>query len=223
LGRPGSPAYQTSLSTLCRRYWKPVYGYIRVAWAKSNEDAKDLTQAFFLWLLEAEALERFDPQRGSFRSYLKVLLRRFVGHQEAALHRLKRGGGVDVFPLEEAGRALEAVVADPKSGDPDQAFDQVWLIELLNQAVDRVRERSLAGARAIPFQIYESYDLLPMAERPTYKELASRWGLSEKEVKNHLFSMREEVRQEVRGELARGTGDERYLNGDWNALLGSQG
>jgi RNA polymerase sigma factor (sigma-70 family) len=223
LKKPDSPGYQASLATLCRRYWKPVYGYIRIAWAKSNEDAKDLTQAFLLWLLEGEALERFDPQRGSFRGYLKVLLRRFVGHQEAALHRLKRGGGLTVVPLEEAGHALESVLADPGTGDPEQMFDQVWVMELLNHAVNRVRERSLAGSRAIPYQIYESYDLLPAIQRPTYKDLAARWGLSEKEIKNHLFAMREEVRQEVRAELALGTGDERYLNGDWDALLGSKG
>jgi RNA polymerase sigma factor (sigma-70 family) len=223
LAEPRSPEYQASLATLCRRYWKPVYGYIRVAWAKSNEDAKDLTQAFFLWLLEGSALVNFDPQRGSFRGYLKVLLRRFVGHQEAALHRLKRGGDIQILPLGDAGATLESVLGDPGTGDPEQAFERVWVIELLNETMERIRERSRGGPRSIPFQIYESYDLVPMSERPTYKELACRWNLSEKDIKNHLYGMREEVRKEIRAELAGGTGDERHLNGDWDALLGSQG
>ena len=49
------------LGRVCSKYWKPVYAYVRAAWAKSNEDAKDLTQAFFLWLLEERVLEQFDP------------------------------------------------------------------------------------------------------------------------------------------------------------------
>ena len=69
---------ELSLETLSRRYWKPVYSFIRVGWAKSNEDAKDLAQEFFLWLLEGEALKRYDVARGGFRSFLKALLRRFV-------------------------------------------------------------------------------------------------------------------------------------------------
>src|SRR5262245_49166512 len=59
---------------LAGRYWKPVYRFIRSAWAKGNEDAKDLTQAFFVWLIEGDALRRYRPGRGSFRSYLKALL-----------------------------------------------------------------------------------------------------------------------------------------------------
>jgi hypothetical protein len=90
-----------------------------------------------------------------------------------------------------------------------------------NRAVDRVREGSLGGPRAILFQVYEGYDLVPAAERPTYRDLASRLGISEKEIKNHLFAMREEVRKEILSDLAQETGGDRYLDEDWNALLGS--
>jgi RNA polymerase sigma-70 factor (ECF subfamily) len=218
---PGSPGYRTSLTTLCQRYWKPVYGYIRAAWAKSNEDAKDLTQAFFLWLVEEEVLERFDPARGSFRGYLKVLLRRFVGHEEAALHRLKRGGGVRILPLDEAAGSLDSGLADPASGDPEKIFEKAWVAEILNAALGRVRERSEAGPQKVRFQVYEAYDLASPSERPTYRELANRMGLREQEVKDHLFAVREEVRQEVLAELSRGTGNDRQLKEDWDALFGS--
>src|SRR5262252_4981622 len=62
---------------LSRRYWKPVYYYVRLAWAKTNEDAKDLSQAFFLWLTEGDTLRRYQPERASFRAYLKSLLKHF--------------------------------------------------------------------------------------------------------------------------------------------------
>jgi RNA polymerase sigma-70 factor (ECF subfamily) len=221
LGLPGSPGHLESLAKIGQRYWKPVYGYIRVAWHKSNEDAKDLTQAFFLWLLEGEVLEGFDPVRGSFRGYLKVLLRRFVGHEEAALRRLKRGGGVDTLSLDEAGSFFESVLSDPRQEDPERVFEKLWLVDRLHQALTRVRERCLKGARAIQFEIYEKYDLVSQTQRPTYKDLARALGLEETQIKNHLFAIREEIRREVLAELELGSrGDER-LSEAWNALFGS--
>lgn len=84
---------RAALEVLCSRYWKPVYAYVRAGWSKSNDDAKDLTQSFFLWIQENGALGRFEEERGGLRPYLKVLLRRFVKDKDVALHRLKRGGG----------------------------------------------------------------------------------------------------------------------------------
>src|SRR5258706_11610025 len=73
LRTPGEGPDRAGLETLCHRYWKPVYRYVRMAWAKSNDEAKDLVQAFFLWLLEGDALAKYEPGRGSFRGYLKLL------------------------------------------------------------------------------------------------------------------------------------------------------
>src|SRR5436853_7711854 len=83
-----------ALEELCARYWKPVYYFIRTRWAKSNEDAKDLTQAFFLFLLEGNALREYAPARASFRTFLKLLLKRFLQDEEKASQRKKRGGGI---------------------------------------------------------------------------------------------------------------------------------
>lgn len=221
LRRPAAPGYQAGLAELGERYWKPVYGYIRIAWRKPNEDAKDLTQAFFAWLLEGEALERFDPAIGSFRGYLKVLLRRFVGHEEAALRAAKRGGGVKLLPLEGVEALFESALVSGGGEDAEKVFERVWLIDRLNCALERVRERCRSGPRALPFQVYERYDLASPSERPTYRDLAQELGLEEREVKNHLFAMRDEIRREVLAEFELEAGDEGRLHADWDALFGS--
>jgi RNA polymerase sigma-70 factor (ECF subfamily) len=221
LRKPEGPEHQAGLATLCDRYWKPVYGYIRAAWRKSNEDAKDLTQAFFTWLMEGEALQRFDPALGSFRGYLKVLLRRFLGHEEAALRSLKRGGGIQLLSLEGTESLIESALAADGGADPDKVFERVWLVDHLNRAMERVRQRYENGPRAIAFQIYERYDLVTLSERPTYKDLADRLGLEEKEIKNHLFAVREQVRIEVLAEFGLAPDDEGRLHEDWNAVFGS--
>jgi RNA polymerase sigma-70 factor (ECF subfamily) len=200
-GLPGGEA--ASLETLCRRYWKPVYGYLRIAWAKSNEDAKDATQAFFAWLLEGDALRRYEPAKGGFRAYLKVLLRRFAGHDERDRHRLKRGGAGPVLPLEGDLPGL------PSGDDPEKAFESVWFEEVVNDALRQVRD-----ARPDRFRVYEAYAMV--AEPPSYAELAARMNLTVGEVEKALYFVREEIRAEIRRRLAR----DGEVEDDWKRLLG---
>ena len=213
LGRHGSP--EAAAELLGRRYWRPVYVWLRAAWRKSNEDAKDLTQAFFLWVLEEDLLGQY-ARSGSFRGYLKVLLKRFVGHHERALQRLKRGGGRAFVPLD-----AEAAPAGGPTADPEALFDRAWWTDLVNGAVDRIRERHAAPDAALAFRVYEAYDLPAEPERPTYADLGRRLGLSEADVKRHLFAVRGEVQDEIRRELARLTTDERSLREEWKALFGA--
>ncbi len=215
---PG-PALREALEILCRRYWKPIYAYLRTGLARSNDDAKDLTQAFFLELLEGTALQGFDPAKGSFRSYLKTLLRRFVGHHDRALKRLKRGGGTHIASLDREGPALEEMLADPRATDPERVFDRTFLFELTNRAAGRARERCRAAGRETAFRAYEAYDLSPAEERPTYAELAARLGLTRHQLNAYLRAVREDVRTEIRREIAELTPSDRALEEEWNALL----
>jgi RNA polymerase sigma-70 factor (ECF subfamily) len=220
LREPGGPRFRAALSTLCQRYWKPVYMYVRTSWTKSNEDAKDLTQAYFVWLLESDCLEKFDPSRGTFRGYLKGTLRSFVGHQEEALRALKRGGGARVLSLEGSPPALAEVIIDPRGVDPEKLFESLWVVEVVRRAVDRLRERYRSLGKERAFRIYEEYVLAPSNPRPTYQELAQRYALKEREVESFLETLRLEVRREIRAELAELTSDERSLEEEWNGLFG---
>lgn len=205
---------------LCRRYWKPVYRYVRLTWAKSNEDAKDLTQAFFLWLLEGDALTKYAPERGSFRRYLRILLGGFVGHEHEALQRLKRGGGRRILPLDDP-ELVGDLPAPSAQAEPEKVFDRTWMAEVLTLAVQRVRERLLSGGREKQLRVYEEYEMSPQEKRPTYGEVADRLGIKESDVRNYLFEVREMVRSEIRAELMDTTTDEQGLRDEWNELLGS--
>src|SRR4051812_7039249 len=81
-------------------YWKPVYKYIRIKWRSSNEDAKDLTQSFFLRALEKDFFDAYSPEKGSFRTYLRVCLEGFLANERKSSQRLKRGGAAIVLPLD---------------------------------------------------------------------------------------------------------------------------
>jgi RNA polymerase sigma-70 factor (ECF subfamily) len=209
------------LEALCRRYWKPVYDHIRQTWRKTNEDAKDLTQAFFLWLMEGKALQRFAPERGSFRVFLKSLLRHFVLHHEEAMHRLKRGGGVRFLDLHHADAPLEDLVEDPSAPDLEELFDRAWMKTILDHAVDRVRRRLETKGGGHKFRVFEEYDLSASAEQPTYADLARRHGIKESDVSNYLFFVREEIRSEIRTELSETTSTEDEFEEEWKVFCGS--
>jgi RNA polymerase sigma factor (sigma-70 family) len=206
--------WQEALETLCQRYWKPVYLYLRIAAAKSNEDAKDLSQAFFAWLIEGHALGRYDAERGSFRQFLKVLLRRFLSHQEESMGALKRGGGSVRIPLDAVLPTLEGAETDP-----EMLFEQAWRTEVMNQARDRLRDRLTRDGDSQAFQIYEEYVLAPAIERPTYAALAERLKIREQDVKACLIRVRRRLQSEIRSDLARLAPGQGELEEEWNALF----
>src|SRR6185436_1324802 len=132
------------LETLIRRYWKPVYHHIRRSWSKSPEDAKDLTQQFFLEeVLEHGLLDGYEPDRGSFRAFLKGALANFRGHVSERSSAQKRGGHLKVLSLEGDGGDAAEFLPDAKALSPDRIFDEAWKRVVLECAAQRVQERCL--------------------------------------------------------------------------------
>src|SRR5689334_4979716 len=66
-----------ALETLCQTYWNPVYAYARRQ-GHSPADAQDMTQGFFARLLSADYLQSVAREKGKFRTFLLVALKRFL-------------------------------------------------------------------------------------------------------------------------------------------------
>ncbi len=173
--RAGDPQ---AIDRFAAAYWRPVYRMIRRKWGKDVETAKDLTQGFFVSILEDRLLDGYDPAKGRFRHYLKGALRNFVADEERARRRLKRGGGQAVMNVD----FVELASADEA---PDESFDREWARTLLDAAVADARAR-----RPDDFPIYERYT---DAAR-TYAELAKEFGRTEAEVMHALSRVRAEIR-----------------------------
>mgnify|MGYP003670904311 CR=1 FL=1 len=208
---------QAGLETLCHRYWKPVYCYVRSAWRSSNADAKDLTQGFFVWLVQVNVLQRYDPSQGRFRHYLKGLLRNYVRSQQSAAKRIKRGGGTRHVGLDDEELALADQIPDTKSESPEQAFDRHWVEGLMERALHRARTYYAAAGLELRVQIYEAYEL---AEgEPTYAGVAGALGVKPGDVRNHLHHMRERIRIELRAELRDTVQSGGDLEQEWRELF----
>lgn len=209
-----------ALEALCERYWKPVYHFARRAFSKTPEDAKDLAQGFFLDLFQDGAIESYQPKRGSLRAFLKTLLRRFAADVHDMEKARKRGGGRRIVPLDAEDRALKDVVPDERVNSPEAALDWSWRKEVLERAVERVREGCEARGRQEAFRCFEAYDLMGEG-RTTYADVAARLGVSESDVRNHLFAVRERLREEIRAELAQTVTDPEALEREWLDLFGA--
>src|SRR5262249_52271088 len=76
-GGPQRTEARSALVTLCEHYWYPLYAYLRRRGYPADQ-AQDLTQEFFTRVLEGRYLDRADPEKGRFRSFLLTSLKFFV-------------------------------------------------------------------------------------------------------------------------------------------------
>lgn len=104
-------AGREAMEALCRAYWYPLYAYVRRS-GHSAEDAQDLTQSFFEQLLEKDFLRLVTPEKGHFRTFLVVALKRFLVGEWRKKQAVKRGGGAILLPI-QAGEAERRYAAEP--------------------------------------------------------------------------------------------------------------
>src|SRR5215831_15971781 len=89
-----------ALETLCRTYWYPLYAFLRRQ-GRAPHDAQDLTQGFFARLLEKDYLQAAAREKGKFRSFLLVALKRFLANEWERQHAQKRGGFAPIISINQ--------------------------------------------------------------------------------------------------------------------------
>lgn len=203
--------------TIVGAYWKPVYKYIRLKWRKSNEDAKDLTQAFFSRAFEKEFFEDYDPAKASFRTFLRVCLDGFVANEHKASHRLKRCAPMLSLDFESAeGELIGVEIADGTS--LEEMFHSEWVRSVFGLAVDTLRGLCEESGKTVHFALFDEYDL--GEGKSGYQEMASRYGLPVTQVTNYLAWVRREFRRIVLEKLQELTASEQEYRSEVRRLLG---
>jgi RNA polymerase sigma factor (sigma-70 family) len=215
-----------AFESLIAAYWKPVYKYLRLRWTLANEDAKDLTQAFFARALEKDFFDLFDPDRARFRTFLRVCLDRFVAREKRADACLKRGGDALVLSLdfEEADGELARHTL-PDRTDPDELFRREWVRGLFALAVEDLRRLCAESGKAVCFAVFERYDLQGPEESAglTYANLGRELDLPVTQVTNHLAFARRRLRQLVLDRLRATAGSEEEFRDEARRLFGGDG
>jgi DNA-directed RNA polymerase specialized sigma24 family protein len=129
-----APGASSALAQLCQLYWYPLYAFAR-RWGQTPEDAQDLTQGFFLQLLDHRLLAAADQRKGKFRSFLLAAFQHYLSDQADRARCLKRGGHYEFISLDLEG-AEDRYQREPADGalTAEQLFDARWAILLLGRA-----------------------------------------------------------------------------------------
>lgn len=204
---PRDPRVQEYLNRIAELYWRPIYKYVRIGWKRSNEDAKDLTQAFFIHLFEGNLLTRADPERGNFRKLLLASLRNFLSNEARAGNAQKRGGGHVFIPLDV--RTAEPGAADPQN--PEEAFERQWAQELLGRAIEKLSK----VLRPPVLQAFRQFHL----EEASVRDIARGLSATEAQVGHYLQDARSVLRRLVMEEVREYVQDETEISRELDELF----
>lgn len=119
---------------LIRLYWKPLYFYVRRR-GIDNETAKDLIQEFITHLIERRSIEKADPSRGRFRTFLLAALDNFLADWKKKETRQKRGRGAPVLSFDFAGGERDYAGELQAAETPEKLACRAWAHGLLDQCL----------------------------------------------------------------------------------------
>ena len=199
VGSADSTASQSALAQLCEDYWQPLYAYA-LRKVRDPHQAQDITQGFFVQLLQRNMLEVASPERGRFRSFLLTSLQNFIKNQWRAGQALKRGGGRLPLRLdfESAG---EIVVSSQREETPEETFDREWAHAVLRVVLKRLHDSWSANGKSLEFQVLRQF-LTGRTSETTYSDAARELGMTAGAVKTAASRLRTQYRQVLRTEIA---------------------
>lgn len=200
-GQAESTSTDAALAELCRVYWPPLYAYAR-RMGHAQPDAQDLTQGFFAELLSRHLFRKADASRGRFRSFLLAAFKHYLAHQWEKSQTRKRGGHVQILPLDFDTAETRCVAAARADETPDRVYDRQWALALLDNVLSRLEREYAQAGRADLFAGLKVTLTGHRADLP-YQAIAAQCGLSEGAVKVAAHRLRHRYREFLREEIAR--------------------
>ncbi len=132
-------------------YWRLIYS-VAVKAGLRPEEAMDVVQETILGIAKQSKENRYDPNAGSFKSWLLNMTRWRIGDQ----FRKRRKDTAMARPdFDEDGRSESIVerVEDPQTGHLDRMWDAEWARNLTQAALEKVKRK----VSVKQFQIFDCY------------------------------------------------------------------
>jgi RNA polymerase sigma factor (sigma-70 family) len=189
-----------ALARLCHIYWYPLYCYVRRS-GHPSEDAEDLTQEFFARLLAKDYLKSAAPHKGRFRSFLLLVLKRFLVNEWHREKRVKRGGGREIISLDAQDTENRYLFEPAEEMSPEKLFDYRWAATLLERVMAVLEAEFTAKSDGPPFAELRPF-LGGDEDQGSYAELSDRLGLSEGALRVTVYRLRKRYRELLRLEIA---------------------
>jgi RNA polymerase sigma-70 factor (ECF subfamily) len=216
-----SPDSAAALETLCRSYWYPLYAFVRGS-GYSPADAQDLTQEFFARLLAKDFLKAATPEKGRFRTFLRMVLKRFLIHEWERARAQKRGGGQPhlAFDTTLAEQRFQGERAEAMA--PDRLYDRHWALALLEEAMARLDHEYAAMGKATELAHLKPHLTAARGEIP-YREIAAALGTSEGAARVAAHRLRRRFREVFRAMVADTVSTPEEVEGELRCVLEALG
>ena len=214
-GDPQRKEARSALVSLCEGYWYPLYAYVRRRGYPADQ-AQDLTQEFFIRVLEGRYLDRADPEKGRFRAFILTSLKFFLADEADRGRAQKRGGGT-VLPL-EISSGEERYEREPAHDEtPERIFERRWALSVLDRVVEKLRNEFVHHGRPEHFERLKVF-LLGQSDAP-YAALAREMNTSEGALKVAIHRLRKRYRELFRQEIADTVADPAEVDSELRFLL----
>ena len=204
----GAGVTDRALERLASRYWRPIRDWLCAELRLDRDAAAELTQDFFVWVIESGFLKKADPERGRFRAFLKVALRNYVRDAHRRATAARRGGGRRFFsidgPMDGSGAAASDRAAgeppfdaaDPRALRPDELLDARWRRDLVQTALQELEAELVAEGKSAMFATFRDY-FLDAAPDVDYRAVAQRNGITVTDVTNWLTRTKKRFREHL--------------------------
>jgi RNA polymerase sigma-70 factor (ECF subfamily) len=218
-GNPDAPEAYEALTSLCQSYWYPIYAYVRSR-GHAPDQAQDLTQDFFAYVLERDLLAKADPDRGRFRGFLRIVCARHLSDERERAHARKRGGGKSALAI-DLGDAEGRFSREPSHElTPERIFDRTWALTLLGRVLDQLEGEYAAAGRAALFE--ELRGLLTGSSEPdSYAAIALRLDKNEGAIRVAVHRLRRRYGALLRQEIAATVDDPSEIDDEIRSLFHS--
>lgn len=185
---PATPG-RNALGQLMESYWIPLYAFARHR-GLSSADAEDATQDFLCRITESDFLEKADPAKGRFRTFLLTAWKRFLIVQYRKESREHRGGLVRHWSIDTRYADQQCNELVSQSVAPEDAFTIQWAKSILAEARRRIEGDYAASDRKRFFQSLVPWLTKPM-EASQYEKLEAELRMSRSALKVGLHRMRQ--------------------------------
>ena len=195
----------------------PLRLYVRRK-GNSPHDAQDLTQEFFARLLKHNSFAGADRQKGKFRTYLLGALNHFLADEWDKARAEKRSDGQALISLDDE-NAEERYLQQPASDlSPDKVFARRWGLILLEAALTRLREESVAAGKGRQFELLKTF-LTTETQDSGYESIAAELDTTTNSVAVSVDRLRQRYRELVRAEVAHTVTDPREVDEELRGLF----
>ena len=191
-----SGAGRPALTEIIQKYWRPLYFYARQR-GLSAVDAEDATQSFLAGFVDGKLLERADPAKGRFRTYLLTAWKRYLVDQHRYATREKRGGVAPTLSIHAECSEVDWLSSRKENSDPDKVFQTGWAKNIVDETLRRLRSEYDSSQRAPVFDALIPYLSVPVTNE-VYQQIASKLSVTTGASKVALHRLRQRFSQCIR-------------------------